>query len=79
MGVTLDETRIDVRASFPRGEPFGGPGMERLEWTLDLRSAASADVVRELVRRADAACHAENSLRVKPVGVIRLNGEELPA
>jgi len=79
MQVTLEETSIDVRASFPKAEPFGGPGMERLDYTLDLRTAAAPDVVRELVRRAEEACHAANSLRAPVTSVIRLNGEELPA
>jgi hypothetical protein len=51
--------------------------MERLAYTLDLRTAASPEQVRVLVRRAEEACHAANSLRAPVTGVIRLNGEEL--
>ncbi len=76
---------MDVRATFPQEgkyglDPGGGAAMEKLTWTLDIKSDAPAAKVRELVETAERYCHAENSLRVVvPVeGALRLNGETVP-
>ncbi len=82
MGIELEAAEIDVRASFPTTEKYGvgggGAAMERLEYTLDLRSGAARDRVTELARRAERACHAASSLRAPIVAKLRLNGEDQP-
>jgi organic hydroperoxide reductase OsmC/OhrA len=81
MDITLEAAQIDVRASFPTAEKYGvgegGAAMERLDYTLDLRSTAPRERVAALVRRAERACHAASSLRAPVAGTLRLNGEDV--
>jgi hypothetical protein len=54
--------------------------MEAMTYTVIVESSAPRDEVVRLVRRAEANCHAAQSLRV-PVTVVpalRLNGEDVP-
>lgn len=74
---------MDLRATFPQEGKYGlkdiGVAMEELTYVLDIASAAPPDRVRAAVERAEAMCHAENSLRVVvPVEpMLRLNGEDV--
>lgn len=80
-GIELRDASIDVRASFPAAEKYGvgagGAAMDALAYTIDLATTASRQDVIELVRRARAACHTENSLRAAATAAIRVNGEEI--
>ncbi len=76
---------MDLRARFPNERKYGldeaaSSAMRELTYTLVLRSdAPRADVLR-VVRRAEANCHAAQSLR-QPVPVhpvVELNGERIP-
>jgi len=83
--VAIDAAEMEVRATFPQLGKYGldpsvGVAMERLAYTLDIRSPASPDAVARLAEMAAANCHAENSLRV-PVPIecaLRLNGDDVP-
>ncbi len=76
---------MDLRARFPNELKFAldesaGSAMRELRYTLVLESEAPREDVLRLVRRAEANCHAAQSLR-QPVPVLpllRLNGEEIP-
>lgn len=76
---------MSLRATFPLegkygGRPDVGVAMERLTYTIDIRSDAPRERIVELVELAERFCHAANSLRVPvPVdGTLRLNGEAAP-
>jgi hypothetical protein len=83
--VPLESAEVDLRATFPTAskygiDPAGGSAMERLVYTIDLRSPASPERVAALIKTAERHCHASGSLRV-PVPIdatLRLNGEEVP-
>ena len=83
--VPLTAATMDLRATFPNDLKFdlaegASSAMEVLAYTIVVESPAPRDAVVRLVRRAEANCHAANSLRV-PVTVIpslRLNGEDIP-
>ncbi len=81
----MDAAEIELRGTFPQEGKYGlredmGVAMEGLDYVLDVKSPAGPERVRALVERAEAACHAANSLRVPvPVaGLLRLNGAEVP-
>lgn len=85
MDVPVESAELELRASFPMGGKYGVPeeegvAMEKLTYVLDVKSSARPERVRALVEKAEATCHASNSLRVPvPVeGRLRLNGSELP-
>lgn len=85
MDVAVEKAEVELRATFPQEGKYGlrddvGVAMELLTYVLDIRSDAPAERVRALAERAEATCHAANSLRVEvPVeATLRLNGEELP-
>ena len=75
---------MDLRATFPNDLKFdlddaASSAMEALTYTILVESPAPRDDVVRVVRRAEANCHAAQSLRA-PVPVIptlRLNGEEV--
>ncbi len=83
--VPIDRAEMELRATFPLegkygGDPTVGVAMERLTYTIDIRSDAPRERVARLVETAERYCHAANSLRVPlPVdGALRLNGEAVP-
>jgi hypothetical protein len=51
--------------------------MEALSYVIDLETAAPHDRVVAVVRRAEAACHAANSLRAPITARVRVNGQDL--
>ncbi len=53
--------------------------MDKLSYVLDLVSDAPPDRVRAAVDRAEATCHAANTLRIEvPIEPsVRLNGQRL--
>ncbi len=81
MAVELRGASMDVRASFPTAEKYGvgdgGSAMESLAYTIDLTTDADRDQVVALIRRAERACHAANSLRGPVSGSLRVNGEDV--
>lgn len=83
--VVVDDLRIDVRASFPVEWKYGlgdaSSACNRLSYTLDVASPASAAQLAELLAWAERACHVVSSLR-EPVPVevrLRRNGSDVPA
>lgn len=76
---------MDLRARFPDELRYGldestSGAMHELRYTLKVTSPAPREDVVRLVRRAEANCHAAQSLR-HPVPVhplLELNGEEVP-
>jgi hypothetical protein len=83
--VPLTAASMDLRATFPNDLKYelaegASSAMEAMTYTVIVESPAPRDEVVRLVRRAEANCHAAQSLRV-PVDVVpalRLNGEEAP-
>lgn len=80
--IEITKASMDVRASFPTAEKYGiagpeGSAMEELSYLIDLETTASQERVGEVVRRAESACHAANSLRAPISARVRVNGEEL--
>ncbi len=77
---------MDLRAQFPNDQKFdiedGAPGsaMEELRYTIQVESPAPREDVLRIVRRAEANCHAAQSLRnpVPVYPVLELNGEQIP-
>jgi hypothetical protein len=76
---------MDLRGQFPNDLKFELEGatssaMEELRYTLAVESPAPRDDVLRVVRRAEANCHAVQSLRnpVPIFPVLRLNGEQIP-
>jgi organic hydroperoxide reductase OsmC/OhrA len=82
MEVELREATMDVRASFRTAEKYGigrgGSAMDALSYTIGLATGAAQGRVVELVRRAEAACHAANSLRAPITARLLVNGEDVP-
>ena len=84
-GIELTTASMDVRARLPNELKYGldeskSSAMQELRYTLKVASPAPRDEVLRLVRRAEANCHAAQSLR-QPVPVyplLELNGEEVP-
>ena len=82
--VPLSAASMDLRATFPNDLKFdlddsASSAMEALTYTIVVESPAPRDDVIRVVRRAEANCHAAQSLR-SPVPVIptlRLNGEDV--
>ncbi len=79
----VDDASADVRATFRNTQKYdvddAPPHFEEVSIRLDVASPASADQVRKLVRHAERACHAAQSLR-QPVPVeleARHNGSAL--
>jgi len=75
---------MDLRAQFPNDLKYDLDGsqssaMEELRYTLLVESPAPRDDVLRIARRAEANCHAEQSLRnpVPVYPVLQLNGEEI--
>lgn len=82
MAVEVTNASMDVRASFPTAEKYGvagpeGSAMDALSYVIDLETAAPHDRVIAVVRRAEAACHAANSLRAPITARVRVNGQDL--
>ena len=76
---------MDLRAQFPNDLKFDLAGarssaMEELRYTLAVESPAAREDVLRVVRRAEANCHAVQSLRnpVPVFPVLELNGEQIP-
>jgi hypothetical protein len=76
---------MDLRAQIPNDLKFELEGatsssMEELRYTLAIESPAPRDDVLRVVRRAEANCHALQSLRnpVPIFPVLQLNGEQVP-
>lgn len=82
--VPLTAASMDLRAIFPNDLKYelaegASSAMEAMTYTVIVESPAPRDELIRLVRRAEANCHAAQSLRV-PVTVVpalRLNGEEV--
>jgi hypothetical protein len=81
--VPLAAASMDLRADFPTAPRYdpdaGSSAMKELRYTLIVDSPAPREDVLRLVRRAEANCHAEQSLR-EPIPVrpsLRLNGEQI--
>ena len=81
----IDAASMDLRATFPNDLKYdldgvGSSAMEVLRYTVDIRSPAPREDVVRVLRRAEANCHAANSLRepVPVVPALRLNGEDVP-
>ena len=80
----MTSAAMDLRARFPNELKYGldetkSSAMQELRYTVKVTSAASRDDVLRVVRRAEANCHAAQSLR-QPVPlhpVLELNGEEI--
>lgn len=75
---------MDLRADFPNDLKYdlaegSGSAMEQLRYTILVESPAPRDDVLRIVRRAEANCHAAESLKnpVPVYPVLRLNGEEI--
>ena len=75
---------MDLRAQFPNDLKYDLDGsqssaMEELRYTLVVESPAPRDDVLRIAHRAEANCHAEQSLRnpVPVYPVLQLNGEEI--
>lgn len=84
MDVPIEKAELELRATFPQEGKYDlkegvGVAMEKLTYVLDIASGAPPPEVRAVVQRAEAACHAENSLRVsiRVEPTLRLNGQEL--
>jgi hypothetical protein len=76
---------MDLRADFPNDLKFDlegatGSAMDELRYTLVIESPAPREDVLRVVRRAEANCHAVQSLRnpVSVFPVLQLNGEQIP-
>ena len=84
-GIELTAASMDLRARFPNELKYAldeskSSAMQELRYTLKLTSSAPREEVLRLVRRAEANCHAAQSLK-HPVPVyplLELNGEEVP-
>ena len=82
--VELTSASMDLRADFPNDLKYDLEGaessaMEQLRYVLKLESPAPREDVLRVVRRAEANCHAAQSLR-RPCPVLPtldLNGEEI--
>jgi len=82
--VPLTAASMDLRAQFPNELKYDLDGsdssaMEELRYTLKVESPAPREDVLRIVRRAEANCHAAQSLR-NPVAVypvLDLNGEQI--
>jgi organic hydroperoxide reductase OsmC/OhrA len=81
--VEVSDASADVRATFRNTEKYGvddaPPHFEQVAIRLDVDSPAPADQVLKLVRHAERACHAAQSLR-QPIPVeleARHNGSGL--
>lgn len=82
--VAVTAASMELRAEFPNElkfdlDPNASSAMDELGYVLILESTASHEDVLRVVRRAQANCHAEQSLR-EPVPVfpaLRLNGEDI--
>ena len=82
--VPLTAAWMDLRAQFPNGLKYdldgsGSSAMEELRYTIKVESPASREDVVRIVRRAEANCHAAQSLRnpVPLYPVLDLNGEQI--
>lgn len=83
-GVELTAASMDLRARFPNELKYAldaskSSAMQELRYTVKVTSPASREDVLRVVRRAEANCHAAQSLR-QPVPlhpVLELNGEEI--
>ncbi len=81
--VPLYDVQADVRAEFNVADKFGveGPNgaFEQVTYTVEVRSSASPEQLRQLIEHAERACHAAQSLRQSvPVRVaVQLNGQPL--
>ncbi len=80
--VTIESAEMELRATFPLegkygGDPDVGVAMERLTYTIDIKSDAPRERVARLIETSERYCHAANSLRIPvPVdGTLRVNGE----
>jgi organic hydroperoxide reductase OsmC/OhrA len=81
--VPIEDAAADVRATFFNTEKYGvddaAPYFEEVVIKLTVDSPAAPEQVRALVRHAERACHAAQSLR-HPIPVTlaaQLNGEAL--
>ncbi len=81
--VPIDDASADVRATFFNTEKYdvddAAPYFEEVTIKLTVDSIAAPERVRALVRHAERACHAAQSLR-HPIPVklaAQLNGEAL--
>jgi hypothetical protein len=82
--VPLTAASMDLRATFPNDLKYelaegASSAMEAMTYTVIVESSAPRDEVVRLLRRAEANCHAAQSLRVpvRVVPALRLNGEEI--
>jgi organic hydroperoxide reductase OsmC/OhrA len=83
--IEITAASMDLRARFPNELKYGldarkSSAMQELRYTLKVASPAPRQDVLRLVRRAEANCHAAQSLR-QPVPVqprLELNGEDVP-
>ena len=82
--VQLTAARMDLRADFPNDLKYDLDGvkssaMEQLRYTLVVESPAPREDVLRIVRRAEANCHAAESLKnpVPVTAVLDLNGEQI--
>jgi uncharacterized OsmC-like protein len=81
--VDIQDAAADVRGGFSPAEKFGleGPpgAFEEVTVTLEVRSPAPSQRVRQLVAHAERGCHSAQSLRATvPVHLrARLNGNDL--
>jgi hypothetical protein len=84
-GIPLTAASMDLRAEFPNDLKFdlavdSSSAMEELRYVVAVESPAPREDVLRVVRRAEANCHAVQSLRhpVPVFPVLQLNGEETP-
>jgi organic hydroperoxide reductase OsmC/OhrA len=81
--VEVQDAAVDVRASFSPADKFGldAPvgAFDEVAVTLEVRSPAPAERVRQLVAHAERGCHSSQSLQARvPVRlVVRLNDDDL--
>jgi hypothetical protein len=83
-GVEITAAAMELRARFPNELKYGldmsaSSAMQELRYTIKVTSPAPREDVLRVVRRAEANCHAAQSLR-QPVPVhplLELNGEEV--
>ena len=79
----IHDADADLRASFSPADKLGiaGPdgAFQEVAVSLEIRSPAPAERVRQLVTHAERGCHATQSVRAEvPVRLLaRLNGDDL--
>ncbi len=80
----LTAASMDLRATFPNDLKYeldedASAAMEVMTYTIVVESSAPRDDVIRVAERAEANCHAAQSLRhpVPVTATLRLNGEEI--